>query len=572
MPPYKLNYAEELLAKGDILFRLHLFNEAYAAYFDGRSVMENAADACDKSRFFSHFYRRLADISYGKGAFEESAAWQKKALTDLSACVNTGDETYLTQGTLDNIGLSYLLAGKPDSALFYFNSALKLISEMKITGKYPLHDLEVAEGVILGNRGTLFFKTGKLESAEQDFVRSIGINERKGYANEDALITRTKLGELYLKSVQISKAGEQVKNIDTDAFKNSPLLIQQQFTIFRANYADATGKIGESNRLLKQYINEADSSRKINKALFTTDFGKEFELLKKQYDLDVLNRKNEWQAYYLITSAVIGLFAIAIIYLLIRNSRQIKHNARLSAAHNIQLEATLSSLEKSNRENALLMGVVAHDLKNPISAIYGISAVMIDEEHTAENKALLELIKKSSEHLNQIVSDILYARQDNKTITSPVGKANLCALLKESVDLLQYRAAEKQQKIILNSGDDVIVSVNREAIWRVVNNLIVNAIKFSPLHTVIHVSWVLMDVMVKVSVKDQGIGIPQDLRDQLFHMDTGAKRTGTAGEETFGLGLYISRQLIEEQGGKLWLEGNSDNGSTFCFSLPIYRG
>jgi tetratricopeptide (TPR) repeat protein len=170
--------------------------------------MENAADACDKSRFFSHFYRRLADISYGKGAFEESAAWQKKALTDLSACVNTGDETYLTQGTLDNIGLSYLLAGKPDSALFYFNSALKLISEMKITGKYPLHDLEVAEGVILGNRGTLFFKTGKLESAEQDFVRSIGINERKGYANEDALITRTKLGELYLKSVQISKAGE----------------------------------------------------------------------------------------------------------------------------------------------------------------------------------------------------------------------------------------------------------------------------------------------------------------------------------------------------------------------------
>jgi len=74
---------------------------------------------------------------------------------------------------------------------------------------------------------------------------------------------------------------------------------------------------------------------------------------------------------------------------------------------------------------------------------------------------------------------------------------------------------------------------------------------------------------VIVSVKDQGIGIPAEFQDKIFQLSTETKRTGTAGEETFGLGLFISRQIIEEQGGKIWFKSKPGKGATFYFSLPL---
>jgi signal transduction histidine kinase len=105
-------------------------------------------------------------------------------------------------------------------------------------------------------------------------------------------------------------------------------------------------------------------------------------------------------------------------------------------------------------------------------------------------------------------------------------------------------------------------------IWRVVSNLISNAIKFSPVGETIHLKCISEASHVQISVADHGIGIPDEIKDKVFNMFTEAKRSGTIGEKSFGLGLSICKQIIEKHHGKIWFESKPGNGTTFYIKLP----
>lgn len=142
-------------------------------------------------------------------------------------------------------------------------------------------------------------------------------------------------------------------------------------------------------------------------------------------------------------------------------------------------------------------------------------------------------------------------------------------LLQQCVELLQYKANEKQQVIHFRSGEVIVLKLSREKIWRVFNNLLVNAIKFSPANTKIQVTLERKKDSVVIAIIDNGIGVPPNDREKIFEMFTSAKRTGTAGEQPFGIGLSISKQIIESHGGTIWLKDNPEGGTIFFVELPI---
>jgi signal transduction histidine kinase len=80
-----------------------------------------------------------------------------------------------------------------------------------------------------------------------------------------------------------------------------------------------------------------------------------------------------------------------------------------------------------------------------------------------------------------------------------------------------------------------------------------------------------MDGYVQVCVQDTGMGIPEELKDKVFDMFTEAKRTGTSGEQPYGLGLCINKQLVEAHGGSIWFESIQEVGTSFYFTLPYYK-
>jgi signal transduction histidine kinase len=142
--------------------------------------------------------------------------------------------------------------------------------------------------------------------------------------------------------------------------------------------------------------------------------------------------------------------------------------------------------------------------------------------------------------------------------------------LRERVKLLQFKAAEKEQRIIFDApANHISANVNKEKLLRVVGNLVNNAIKFSPIAGDISVRLKAGANDFTIEVEDCGIGIPDNLKDKVFDLFSEAKRYGTLGEQPFGLGLSISKQIVEAHGGKIWFNSTEGKGTTFYILIPV---
>jgi signal transduction histidine kinase len=108
------------------------------------------------------------------------------------------------------------------------------------------------------------------------------------------------------------------------------------------------------------------------------------------------------------------------------------------------------------------------------------------------------------------------------------------------------------------------IPINREKIRRVLDNILSNAIKFSSPNSQIEIVLIDKDLhTIQVKIADNGIGIPEKFRSKLFDLNPNIRREGTSGEESFGLGLYICKQIVDQHKGKIWIENNADQGTIF---------
>jgi PAS domain S-box-containing protein len=248
--------------------------------------------------------------------------------------------------------------------------------------------------------------------------------------------------------------------------------------------------------------------------------------------------------------------------------------ATLDITEEKEFELTLvkikEKLEKSNTDKDRIMQVLAHDLRSPLSGINTLASMLLQNKKFSEKtREILELIHDSSLSAHNMIRDLIEAILDNKKETLKKSNTELPALMKQCVGLLALKATEKSQKICLKTPDSLSIALDQQKIMRVLNNLITNAIKFSPNHAIIKVQVVTINNTVRISVEDMGIGIPDELKEHVFDMFTISKRYGTSGEEPFGLGLSICKQIVEAHNGAIWFNSQANVGSTFFIDLPI---
>ena len=184
-----------------------------------------------------------------------------------------------------------------------------------------------------------------------------------------------------------------------------------------------------------------------------------------------------------------------------------------------------------------------------------------------EQLEMLKLIRETSVHCLEMVNGLL-----KKEIKHPVPDKNLVninTILTRTVKLLRHRAKEKNQEIkLIACENNCVIDINTGDINRVLDNLIDNAIKFSPLGSKIKVSTDDDSDNIQIIVADQGMGIPDNLKADLFKGQIESRRTGTAGERSLGMGLRICNQIITSYQGKLWFESKDGIGTKFIISLP----
>jgi len=567
---YNLKYAEGNLLKGDILFDQGLYSYAYPYYYIEKRIVDDKTDSCDYHTYLDQLNGRLAVISYKQGDYKNAILFYKEALRNAEQDCKTGFDKYgEIQGILSNLAFSYEREGVPDSTLYYYNICLDYF--VKNGGEFPEKSdfTEMARGVIYGNMGDAYMMKGDFKTADSLYKRSIRINSQKGYYNQDARITNIKLARLYLKMGKVAEAGTVLTNLGSAQHleANDSRI---SFLQTRAEYYQAIGNNKAAIEDLQYYIALKDSARINKEKLVSTNINSVFQIMKQGDDISSLKKRDELKTILLVATVLFLLMGIVIITLTIKNNSQVKQHAEEVKKRNKEQQFALVALELRSRENARLASVLAHDLKNPIHAISSIASILLEEEsRNANDSEMLQLIIESVSNMSAIIDDVLINRNKSGTIALNKAPTDLNELLKHSVTLLQFKAKEKEQNIQFSGDGPVIVEADSDQLWRVINNLLVNAIKFSPNKTTIKVSLKKIPDEIQVTVEDEGIGVPEEFGNKIFDLNTKTKRTGTSGEEPFGMGLYISKHIIEAHEGKIWFEKGGDKGTIFYFTLPV---
>jgi len=260
------------------------------------------------------------------------------------------------------------------------------------------------------------------------------------------------------------------------------------------------------------------------------------------------------------------LLAITICIILWRNSKKIQHNEALLKLQISQAESATEELHTVNKNYLKLIKIVAHDLRSPIGAISNIADMMMEENDTHDE--LIHLISASSRNCLELINGLLDTDFDQNHNLKKTD-INLDEFLQQCVGLLNFRAKDKNQQLILKSYFNGSIKADSNKIQRVVNNLVVNAMKFSPENSNILIETMPEQTAVMIIVKDNGIGIPDEIKDNIFDPFTLSKRDGTQGEKPFGLGLYITKQIIEAHDGKIWFKNADGGGTEFYVELPL---
>ncbi len=219
------------------------------------------------------------------------------------------------------------------------------------------------------------------------------------------------------------------------------------------------------------------------------------------------------------------------------------------------------------------VSTVSHDLRSPLTAIRGfVDLLEMVGPLTPQQTAFANKIRHNVADITELITDLLDLSRIERGVEFEMTPIDLEAIIFESVEVLRgYTAAKKQQLALsLSSGLSPVLG-NRIRLGQVVKNLVGNAIKYTPERGHIRVSTEEHDGQILVHVQDSGIGISATDQGALFEKFVRIKRPETEDIPGTGLGLAIARTIVEQHGGRIWVDSEVNRGSKFTFLLPVYK-
>jgi signal transduction histidine kinase len=255
-----------------------------------------------------------------------------------------------------------------------------------------------------------------------------------------------------------------------------------------------------------------------------------------------------------------------------------------------ELERLNGELERSNREleaaNAKLremgelkeefLAVTTHDLRSPLTVISGVISFFSSGrlgELTPEQQNMVSMMERNTHNLIELVNDLLdSAKIESGSLKLELSSVEPPAVAGEVYESMRPLAEEKGIALELGVSNELPqVHADRQKLRRILVNLVSNAVKFTPRGGRVTVRAVQEGDALRFSVSDDGVGIPAEDIPRLFDKYEQARTRATRSEKGTGLGLYITRQLVELHGGHITVDSQEGKGSTFSFTIPVVK-
>lgn len=374
-------------------------------------------------------------------------------------------------------------------------------------------------------------------------------------------------------ALQLSRQGESERSLQ--------IALHQQLADIhelQGNAADALTELKSAQQLRERQFHEQGDARYALLASAANARERERELLalraESEQHAEMLAQETQLKRAF--AAGVVLLLGIAILLTVrfIESGRAARQrnetNARLAAALQAAEQARTRA-EEADRVKTEMLGIVAHDLRNPLSSIIGFADLIRAERGSVEDaRRHASIIVAAAERTLKLVSDLLESSVlDAGQIRLQQAPCDLSVLIADAIARHATRAAGKQQQIDFRPAAGAVVLADVERLDQVFDNLLSNALKFSPPKGLVEV-WIEVEPeRVRVAIRDYGPGLSVDDRRQLFRRFQRLSARPTGGESSTGLGLAIVKDLVELHGGSVRADSEGiGRGATFSVELP----
>lgn len=246
----------------------------------------------------------------------------------------------------------------------------------------------------------------------------------------------------------------------------------------------------------------------------------------------------------------------------------------IALRYNREIESKNAELVKLNQEKNEFLGIVAHDLKNPLSAILGLSDMIFNDLEELTWDEITEcsrgITMSANQMFNLIVNLLDVNRIESGQLEPNLAPTNLLLIMQQLVKNYQDRAQHKDITLHLEAIErQYLILVDANLTVQVFDNLISNAVKYSPCGKNVYIRLMYTEHCVRCEIQDEGPGLSEKDQQKLFSKFARLSTKPTGGEHSTGLGLFIVKRLVTAMGGEVWCKSELERGSTFVVEFAI---
>ena len=436
---------------------------------------------------------------------------------------------------------------------------------------YKSENSEYGLSNALKYRGILELKAGNYESAIANLDSALQMKKKlKDFLGFSSIYDS--YGSTFIALKQYDRARDSLEIGLQHAIKNKQMKNKIDIDKNLARVYELMGDYQKAYEYKSQEANAADSiySTKLTRNMIQLETL--YEIESKESRIKLLEKENKLKELSLLRELTVRKLLIVIILFSLGIIFMFFYFFRAKQKANLELKQSKQQVDEVNLTQNKFFSIIAHDLRSPFNSILGLTTLLKDYGDTYDREKIKEIInavhdstKISYELLNNLLE---WSRAQSNTISFSPEYFDLDHLFLNIEKLLSTNANDKQIKIILPKHEQRIFA-DKNMLHTVIRNLVSNAIKYSDISGKIIIEYKLENNNVLISVTDNGVGISKSNINRLFKIDDSYYSEGTVGEKGTGLGLIICKEFVEKHKGKIWVESEVSEGSTFFVSIPL---